>query len=255
MNYECLFDFEIPRSRFETLESELHAIRDDQKEISLFAFPSRGIRDDDLRDPTYDEVTKRALHCRLTVTHYQESSGAEICVFVHKNEATWRIPALIAIRNVIANGEYGWAESTEYLESLILGYSSEEIKAWFDRKRMQCPSMNGTTIYLLLNERQISSITTLGMRAFMPDSLAPCVTALRTSPFAVVQKDASRMIPPEDVLARIAVKYPCVSEVFGEHPDLQQGEVAQTTVGPTHALMLNRNLRSNIQLLNNGQWQ
>jgi hypothetical protein len=243
-----------PKTRhFNNLKEELGAISSGEKAMSVFFFPRSAAETDHLK-----AIVAAALDLGLAVIYHVErwpvenSLYEELYVFVLSKNQSWRIPSYMVTRRILR--EYRWSDGAEHLESFLLGYGEEDIKAWIAHKRNIRASWTGLTVYLLMPENQFRCIRDLGMRCLDPNSLCEEVTAFFSRSNLALRRDWRALVPKGTVITRAAVKHAFFERLFGEAQSWGPAEIVSSAITKELARLLNPALESNFQILDHDGW-
>lgn len=241
-----LFSEVLPfESQYTSLDAELSAIARGDKAMSFFPFPTDAILEGPI--DLYFDIVGKAAQFNLHVTQVPAHASHEICVFVHKAEHAWRVPAFMRLRQVLKSRSYVWSDGLEAVQSDLLGYSDVEIARWIVRQRERSPSFSGVSMYLLVPAGEMSQWVALGMRVIPTTSQA---SAVYKGDDSVIQPVASDLLPSTVILCRVAVKEYLLVELFGEDMSVKTKAMSESI-----AAHLNANLQSKVEVAENGVWK
>lgn len=207
-----LFEVRPQIPRFETLEDELSAVEDGRKGMSVFSFTADGVESKDVYNTLTVEASNRGL-LLSRITHV-ESKTTDVLVS-HPNEA-WRISAYKLMRDVTSQNPY--SEGFEMLESLILGYSAEDMTAWLEERRLRTAGSRGLTIFVVLANRDLAELDLHGRKSFHPAvgsrMLAFYNRDVGINGDSVLRGDFNTVLPAGIALCRCAIDLPTWRALF-----------------------------------------
>ena len=250
------FADEEPVRRYESAVAEISAVQSGQKGISMFSFPKSAI---DNNEAAYREVAQATLERGLALTlrldPFSSPPREHVYVFSHREVEAWRVPAWLTTRKLL--GQHEWCDGLEALESMLLGYSDEEVDRWIALHRARRASWQGSTVYLLLTRFQEERIVEHGSRSFpngMPtDESLVWFMSRRSRP---MRRDAVQQCPPNLRIARVAIDRGSTKALF--HPEGQVAVTGSDIVSSerllSEAVRLNAALKSRIEFLSTEGW-
>lgn len=248
-----LFSWPRHSPKFKSLDDELDAIANGTKAISLFAFSPREVVDSTA--DLHAEVMRLALQRQLAVTHIGGTRGqGQIRVFVYARDHAWRIPALETLYRLCTDGEYGWSEGAEVLESTLLGYSESDIKGWLDTKRARYVNNHGETIYIILDASQRSELEELGFKAVSAGLVGDALSGFFTTGPGYVAPEAVRALAPGITIVRAAVTQSYLMSLSKESGSFD-GDILKVSIRKEAIPSFNLALRSGFQVLSPDGWK
>jgi len=247
-----LFENILPSlSRFGDLEAELRAIRSREKAMSVFSFERS-----QANETGGATIVNAALDLGLLVGQYVAkidlSGGAHeiIYIFILNPEEIWRIPSYLATRKSLHS--QGWSEGMEVLESRLLGYSDEDISMWMTHKRNSRAGWSGQTIYLLMSERQRRLIAEVGGRYLEPNSIIEDIVVFFSRSRSTLKSNILDLIPAGTTIGRVAVRRSFFNRIFGDPASWSGRDVVSSSITKDVARLLNMELESNFQFIDDG---
>jgi hypothetical protein len=254
VNLRALFE-EAPRPfKFEDIHQELQAVRDGDKAMSVISWSRSELRSDEMQ-----EIIAEALDYGLSVSTHLEpivhgkGTYQQLYVFFVKSGQDWRVPALIATRQIL--GDYRWTDGAEHLEGYLLGYSEADIAEWATHQRHTRAGWGALTIYLLMSEAETERVRYLGMRCLEPGSVGADLIAFSSRGDLAVRSGAEGIIPKGTALLRAAVKRSFFARLFGPPSGWGDAEIISAPITKDIAELMNPALESNLQIFRDGGWQ
>jgi hypothetical protein len=229
------------------LRHELEAIRDGIKAISTWSFPRDLLVSEDAYGGPYTDLLELAYELGLNVVH-QPTVRKAISVYIARPEQMWRAPAHRMLYE--ARGR-GWCERVDGVESMLLGYTDEQVNAWLAARRYRSAGQ-GPTVYALISRSSFDELGGLGWRAFLPASFDPSVTVFAPTNVRVIRSDADSIIPADATLVRFSLRG--VAEQLELHASPKADELQRMELFPKDAPRINLALGSTIQWFESGAW-
>lgn len=250
-----LFEARARVSKYPGTRDELEAVAAGAKAMAVSLFPSAAID----THPFYGELREIASELNLSIVINdkvdvdQDPNLATTYIFVTKSTEYWRIPAYLAFKRVFE--QYGWSDSAEHFESLLLGYTDDDITTWLNAHSASRIGWSGVTFNLLLSDLQASNVRKLGKRSIDPSVVEQPIQIFFNRKHHIVRKDADKLLVGECALARVSVCEPFFRELFGRQIILNSSDVVTSLLTPTVVTDLNLALESNFQFFEEGTWK
>jgi hypothetical protein len=242
-----------PRRRvpYPTFTSELDAIRDGRKPMSLFSASLESMLSDESLE-LYRHAFARGL---VVVWQRERTESAALdrqtaTAFVARPEELWRIPAYLAMWQA-ADETGGWSDAAEAQQGLLLGYSSHQRAAWRELLRNEYAGWGGQTIYAVLDRDGRRAVEATGRRCF---GAAITGVSVHVGFGLRLKQRAWRLVPDGLSLARAVIAHDGFRAVFGDPRKMTAG-VASATITRKLAPRANAALRSNVELLTRSGWR
>lgn len=254
IDLSTLFESKPRLASYQSLRAELQAVQSHEKAMSVFFFQQPATEDEN-----YVEILETALALGLLVVQHTERPNPErtdldeLFVFVLDADQMWRIPAYIATRKVLRH--YDWSDGAEYLESYLLGYSSDKISSWMGNIRNTRVGWTGRTIYFLMSNEQREHMFTLGMRCLDPRSNIENMMAFFSRSRPALKSNVLELIPDGMTIARASIKRSFFDKMFGQSSGRGDRDVILSPIAKETAASLNSALESNFQFLGADGWR
>jgi hypothetical protein len=170
-------------------------------------------------------------------------------------DQTWRISALHSLRRDGISGR-GGTFAAENQETMLLGYTASQRKAWLASMRHQRPVYGGITLYALLNKQQRSLAVSLGNGSFgAPTEIVGREFFIDRSE-GDIKENALALLPEGTTLARVGFDWRQVQLLFGRPlGKLKRRGIVRATAPKEFAAIANDSLRSKIQFLTKRGWR
>ena len=181
-------------AEYETLDSELAAIRDRRKAMSVFEWTISAAA-----DPYYIDVLQKSLQLGLSVVSKRiDPTKPHFRTFVAHQEDLWRVPAYHLLVEICSNIDSAitWTEELECYESMLLGYSDTQIAQWNISRRQLGVGRCGRPVYVVLSGAQRRAICQIGDRCF------PLEMKGHTLEVILVEGGIAPIVSAEDVLLK-----------------------------------------------------
>ncbi len=201
-------------------------------------------------DREFCELTERAAAASLVIVQLPSVSRGGFldvdCLIVRREEA-WRIPAYVMFHDT---QRWAWSERTEAFQSLLLGYSKDQVVDWIAADRERSAAPQSITYYCGLLDAQIAVMRSFGMTCFPPD-LVPDLEFFICPPYRKLDRGYAMSLSGVHV-ARVAVQSMMHLDDLGGFPDPPGRAIRFTR---EQAPTLNLALRSHIQLITKDGWE
>ena len=250
-----LFETEVRTSKYDSTKEELEAVAAGTKALSFFLFPSSSVES----HPFYMELRQIAFALNLSivinpVNETDPDPRRRVAnVFLTRPMELWRVPAYSAFKSVFQN--YDWSDAAEHFESVLLGYSDEDISKWLNAHASSQISWKGSTVYLLLSSTQASGVRTLSKRCVDPSLILEPIRVFFDRERNPVRKNAADFLPDKYVLARVSVHHSFFREFFGRQTLPSESDVITSLLTAELAPKMNSALESNFQFFEAGVWK
>ncbi len=239
---------------YPTQRAELDAARSGKKPMSIAGTQIAWMLDGEeyfveLLRLAFERELVVVLDSELTprVAFDQHSVGIRIA----RSDELWRVPALRALYKA-AFTDGIWTAAADMQLSILLGYTDAQRKKWL-RWLRQAGSF-ALPIYTLLTAEQKAHVASVGQRCFgEPEVVTGMTLFVRNA--GRVKKNAYRLVPKGLTLARSSLHIEQGRALFGDWRT--KPGVTYHPLQPTkkQAIVLNRELRSNVQFLTASGWK
>lgn len=174
-------------------------------------------------------------------------------VFLSQPEELWRVPAFIGLwKTAFADGR--WSDGAENLMSYLLGYTEQQRKAWLKMHREDKPAWTCATVYALLSKNQKKLVESLGRRCFGPTETLEEI-ALFFHRGDVLKRDAHALVPEDQTLARVGLRWKEFHLLFGKFDSMKKRGLISKLVPKEMAPAISSAFLSNIQFLTRSGWR
>lgn len=252
---DALFEGRESLAKYDSTREELEAVAAGTKALSLFPFPSSSME----THPFYHDLRQIALELDLSVVIIQvdednpDPRGRSSYVFLTRPTELWRASAYCAFREVFEN--YGWSDAAQHFESMLLGYSEEDISRWLRAFARWQIDWKGRTIYFLLSSSDADGVRALAKRCIDPKMIAQPIPVFCSYHQNPMRTDAESLLSEGCVLARVSVRRPFFGELFGRQTPPSESDVITSLLTADLAAKMNSALESNFQFLEAGEWK
>jgi hypothetical protein len=242
---ESLFRVDESVVLYPDTKSELEAVRDRRKGISLLSVAN--FEERDCRE--YIEfATKLGL---VTETRCIEDSVNGIThhlAFSFHHDQAWRVDAIVMSYEY---NPYHWCDSAEYMNSLLLGYSREEAHRWIESHRHHHASW-GPTLFFLISPTQRAELERIRGGSFLVTEPSAATMFYPIRHDIALRRDALDRVPATTSIARIAVADGTVRRLFsGVGPT---GNFLVRTCDTESVSLIQRSQRSRVQFWLGTRW-
>jgi len=242
---------EIPElNPYDTPEKEIAAVKLGAKALACFDATLSGAADD-----CESLVGLCAGHDLLLTVSSPSGRDANIgaCqMFVYRNEESWRLPALGALRSISRHG-HKWSEALEALESNLLGYSEEQTAEWLRHFSKYNVGWAGTTVYLIMPRAQRENLRRFGDRCIDP-SRPQEITLFCGQVGTAVTTDSVELLNRDLAIGRLAIGGAAFKGVLGEF--LHEDQIlVRRDLDEDVSIVLNQGICSRIEFLENDIWK
>jgi hypothetical protein len=239
----------------DSTREELEAVAAGNKALSFIQFPSLSLG----THPFYPELRQIAFELDLyIVTKSANETEPDprlrvANVFLTRPMELWRIPAFSSFKKVFE--EYDWNDAAEHFESVLLGYSEEDISKWLETRARSQISWRGRTFYLLLSSTDADGVRALAKRCLDPRLITQPILAFFNRQQNPMRTDADGLVSSGCVLARVSVRQSFFRDLFGRPTAQSDSDVSTALLTPETAAKMNSALESNFQFLEAGTWR
>lgn len=151
---------------YRTVAAELDAVVSGKKGISRISWSLQSIAE---YGEDFAKFLTMAFDRRLVVLldeYYKHRVPyREPTIYVLRLDQMWRVPALNALRDT-ALVDGAWSFSSAAQESLLLGYTPQQRKAWLAGLRHERPVYGCNVVFTLMTTEQRDRVVDLGRRCF-----------------------------------------------------------------------------------------
>jgi hypothetical protein len=206
---ESLFENGHPMSIYASTDDELVAVRDGAKGMAMTGFDSK-------EDPGYQRFIQSANECGLSVANRISKEpilGSEsVSIFAFKPNEAWRVEALCVVTEALS--KYGFSDSSAYIQSRILGYTTDQSEQWITSYRHFRSGWQGVPVYLLMTIPDRDEIRRHPRRCLVLPTPVDVTCVYPVSHNLRLRADASTLIPNELVLGRGSVSDGALRSIF-----------------------------------------
>lgn len=256
MELESLFEMPLSEARF---VDDMEALIRGQKplvETEVLATSVVPVEGDDPDRSWIAGLLSKAYEAGMLVTQIPKSiplptgTVTMIRVLVCRREQAWRIPAFVAMADAFASA--AWNDGAETLQSILLGYSEEDIASWLENRHHEQTKWGCPTLYGLLDNEQISRLSVLGMRSVYPDLLRTGIW-FDVRGGRVLRKDALALCEHKTI-CRVAVDGRYLLRKLGDVAARRTEVFARVELSASDAAEFNGALRSKIECWTSTGW-
>jgi hypothetical protein len=240
---------------YSTYAAELDAVASGKKGISRIGWSLRNIAD---YGKDFAKLLEMAFDRRLVVLleEYRKHPAPhrEPRVYILRLDQIWRVPALNALWDT-AFVSGSWSFSSEAQESLLLGYTPSQRKAWMAAMRHERPAQGCNVVFTLMTADQRDRVVDLGRRCFGEPSMVDGMKFFFHRDYVAMQKNAFRLVPAGLTLARVGLEWKTSEALFGPWKALKRHGVVTAVASKKLVPRINESLRSNIEFLTRSGWK
>ncbi len=234
-----------PQDAGTTHSSELLAVASRAKGMAMHLISQSAVRDGNQNLETYmAEALGLGLH--VVIQPIEREDGARVyCLYP---EELWRVRAHASLSHAMDTFEHGWNPAVEAIQSSLLGYTDDQVRAWqAELARKRAPS--GATVFLLLSEHDRASVARTGSRCLPPDATGVIAFAPTNR---VRLRESAWSLVGDRCIARCGVTL-AGHELLFERP--LADPLAVTELDEAWIARFNAELRTNLEVLGADGWR
>jgi hypothetical protein len=150
-------------------------------------------------------------------------------------------------------GSYHWSDGLEVLQSLLLGYTDDEIAEWLQRRHKRQVGDVGITVYLIMSDSQRANIRRLGDRCLDPSDVGTPMLLLYPNDTYIPKADLVNKMPDGMHISRMAITFPVLQLAFSNATT--NGGLSTTELTESIAIAINRGIVDGLQFQYGDVWK